>query len=409
MNLLQPTMTIGQIIEQHPETREVFVNNGFPMFADDAVLKQLGLVLRLKTALKSKNVNAEAFISLLEDKIAEQRSYRSIQSTVHANASQHLSMVALLPCPLKVPLQSELNAYFEQLLEQKGLPLNYFIDAFFNNHLKYDDYLNHIEEADEVPDIILTAGFNFFYRNFVTRFIDKGVFATVMDRPAHHRLAEAGIIDPEGHFTVIAVNMLVMVVDKDRLGNLPVPTSWSDLLKPEYEKKVVMRGHGDVFCDIVQLNCYKDFGDEGLVKLGRSVKCGLHPAEMVKDLLSSRKDVPPIHIMPYFFFKTIKECDNISVVWPQEGALAYPVSVLVKADKMQELKELIAYLTGPEIAGICSDAYFPAVHPDIAMKVPENTKFKWLGWDFIKSHDMEQLTEEVNETFLKAYNGGEKP
>ena len=408
MEQIQLTMTIGEIIKNYPETREVFINNGFAIFADDTVIQQLGVVLKLKTALKSKNINEESFMKLLQGKIAETGRYKNLQTTVLENDSNHLNMLSLLPCPLKVPMQGELKLFLDYLREEKNLPLNYCIESFFNDHLDYEDYLEHFEEPDEIPDIIMTAGYGFFYKKFMDRFVAKGIFADVINRPVNSRLAEAGIIDPDGHFTVIGANVLVMVVDKNRLGNIPMPKTWGDLLKPEYENKVVMRGHGDIFCDVVQLNYYKDYGAAGVEQLGRSVKYGLHPAQMVKELTSSRKDVPPIHIMPYFFYKTMKESDHIKILWPEDGVLTYPISVLIKADKMQELQELAEYLTGPEIARICAEAYFPATHGDVKVNLPEHVKLKWLGWDFIKNNDMKYLVETMNDTFMRVYRGGGK-
>jgi len=408
MEQIQLTMTIGEIIKNYPETREVFINNGFSIFADDTVIQQLGVVLKLKTALKSKNMNEESFMKLLQGKIAETGRYKNLQTTVLENDSNHLNMLSLLPCPLKVPMQGELKLFLDYLREEKNLPLNYCIESFFNDHLDYEDYLEHFEEPDEIPDIIMTAGYGFFYKKFMDRFVAKGIFADVINRPVNSRLAEAGIIDPDGHFTVIGANVLVMVVDKNRLGNIPMPKTWGDLLKPEYENKVVMRGHGDIFCDVVQLNYYKDYGAAGVEQLGRSVKYGLHPAQMVKELTSSRKDVPPIHIMPYFFYKTMKESDHISILWPEDGILTYPISVLIKADKMQELQELAEYLTGPEIARICAEAYFPATHGDVKVNLPEHVKLKWLGWDFIKNNDMKYLVETMNDTFMRVYREGGK-
>jgi len=408
MELIQLTQTIAEIIKKYPETREVFINNGFPIFADDTVIEQLGLVLKLKTALKSKGINPTSFMSLLEEKIAEKEGYNNLATTVFENGSEHLNMLSLLPCPLKVPMQSELKLFLDYLREEKNLPLNYCIESFFNEHLDYEDYLEHFEEADEIPDVIMTAGYGFFYKKFMEKFVMKGIFADVMDRPVNPRLAEAGMIDPDGHFTVIGANVLVMVVDENRLGSLPMPKSWGELLKPEYENKVVMRGHGDIFCDVVHLNYYKDYGLAGVEQLGRSVKYGLHPAQMVKELTSNRKDVPPIHIMPYFFYKTMKESDHIRIVWPEEGILAYPISVLIKADKMQELQELADYLTGPQIARICAEAYFPAAHAEVKVNLPEHVKLKWLGWDFIKNNDMKYLVDTMNKVFMGAYRAGGK-
>ncbi|SFM06346.1 ABC transporter substrate-binding protein [Pelosinus propionicus] len=408
MEQIQLTMTISEIIQNYPETREVFINNGFAIFADDTVIRQLGVVLKLKTALKSKNINEDSFMKLLQGKIAETGRYKNLQTTLLENNSNHLNMLSLLPCPLKVPMQGELKIFLDYLREEKNLPLNYCIESFFNDHLDYEDYLEHFEEPDEIPDIIMTAGYGFFYKKFMDCFVAKGIFADVINRPVNSRLAEAGIIDPDGHFTVIGANVLVMVVDKNRLGSTPIPKNWGDLLKPEYENKVVMRGHGDIFCDVVQLNYYKEYGVAGIEQLGRSVRYGLHPAQMVKELTSSRKDVPPIHIMPYFFYKTMKESDHINILWPEDGVLIYPISVLIKADKMQELQELAEYLTGPDIARICAEAYFPATHGDVQVNLPEHVKLKWLGWDFIKNNDMKYLVETMNDTFMRVYRKGGK-
>lgn len=405
MGLIQLNLTIGQILERYPETREVFIHNGFPGFADDGAIRQLGPVLKLQTALRSKQIHPEAFVALLEDRIAETKKYRDLAPSV-LQEGQPVNLLSLLPCPLKVPMQSELKAFLERLRREKGLELHYSIEAFFDSHVNYEDYLQHFESPEEIPDVIMTAGYSFFYYQFMDKFVKRGVFAGVLDRPVQHQLAAAGLIDPAGHFTVIAVNMLVIVADEERLGSLPVPKSWADLLKPEYKGKIVMRGHDGVFCDVVQLNYFKDYGEAGVERLGRNVHSGLHPAQMVKLLNSGREDAPPIYVMPYFFYKTMKERPGLRLIWPEEGALVYPVSVLVKADKIQKLQELVDYLTGPRIAGICAEAYFPALHPGAPLLIPEDVEFKWLGWDYIKHHDMEKLLIKVNELFMKAHGGG---
>jgi len=406
MNLGRFDLTIGQIIQQYPETRDVFIHNGFPIFADDVVLEQLGSILKLRTALKSKDMNGEVFVQLLEQKIEDTGRFQDIASEM-INSPGQLNMLALLPCPLKVPLQSELSRFIDYLHREKGLNLNYIIESHYNDQLNYGDYVKYFEDPDEIPDIIFTAGYSFYYKNFVERFVKTGVFASVPNQAVNSSLAEAAIVDQGGHFTVVAVNVLVMVVDTRRLGKLPLPRRWADILTPEYAGKVVMRGHDDYFCDVVQMNFYKEYGEAGIKALARTVKYGIHPAQMVKELSSGRSDIPPIHIMPYFFANTIANRDNITIIWPEDGALAYPVSVLVKADKMKELNELAGFLTGPEVARICADAFFPAVHPEVRQHLPAGAKFKWLGWEFIKNNDIENLINEVNEQFLQAYREGE--
>lgn len=397
--------TIRQILERYPETKPVFINNGFPIFADDGILQELGSLLKLKTALKSKDLNADVFITLLQDKIDETGRYRSLEAHHTGGSNGRLNLLTLLPCPLKIPLQSELAFILDELQRQQGREFNYSIDISANKHMNYADYLKYFEDPDELPDVILTTGYDIFHQNFIERFVKGGVFANLSKRTLNPRLAEAGITDPEGFFTVIAVNTLVMVVDKKRLGDLEMPKVWSDILKPSYQKQVVMRGHGDIFCDVLQLNFYKDFGDAGLTALAGAVKYGLHPAQMVKELSSNRSDIPPVHIMPRFFAETLRSRKNIEIIWPEDGAMAYPVSLLIKAEKLPEMQQLADYLTGQEFARICDEAFFPAAYSD-GSRLPVTAKFKWTGWEFIKNCNIEKLIEQLNDKFLAAHRAG---
>ncbi|WP_371381373.1 ABC transporter substrate-binding protein [Sporomusa aerivorans] len=394
-------LTICQIISNYPETRDVFVHNGFPQFADDAVLQQLGPILKLKTALKSKNISLAAFVRLLEEKIEDTGLYHRLAAMSGLENSKRLNMVALLPCPLKIPLQTELNRFVEGLRQSREVRLEYCAEAFSTNMVNYDEYIKYFEDPDEVPDILITAGYSFFNPLFMSRFVHTGIFARIGYGNVDYRLEQAGLIDRESHFAVIAANVLVMVVDVNRLGDLPVPGNWKDLLQPIYEKQVVIRGHNGEFCDIVQLNFYKEYGEAGLAALAQAVRYGLHPAQMVKELKSSRRDVPSIHVMPYFFANTLTDQPNIRIIWPNDGALAFPVSVLVKTEKMELYKEMAEFLTGPHIARVCGEAFFPSVHPAGMAGFPDNARFKWLGWDFIREHDMEQLVEQVNALFVE--------
>lgn len=405
MALRELDLTIGQIIAQYPETRMVFVNNGFPLFADDRVIEELGPILKLKTALRSKGINDRLFVRLLQDKIAETDRCRKLEAG-QDQLSGRLNLLTLLPCPLKVPLQSELKFILDQLQQERGIPLNYSIDISANKRINYADYLKYFEDPDELPDILLTTGYDIFHQNFMERFVKAGVFASLPRRAVNPRLAEAGIVDPDGFFTVIAVNTLVMTVDKKRLGKLALPRVWSDLLKPEYENQVVMRGHGNIFCDVLQLNFYKDYGDSGLSGLARAVKYGLHPAEMVKALSGNQEAIPPIHIMPRFFAETLRGRSNIEIIWPEDGAMAYPVSLLIKSGKLAELQQLADYLTGPAFAALCDEAFFPAVYSPGSKNLPAAAKFKWTGWNYIKSCNIEYLIDELNEKFITAQREG---
>ena len=176
-----------------------------------------------------------------------------------------LNLFALLPCPLKVPLEAAFNGFLATLQKEQRDNLTFCIEGNANTQIDYADYADHIESLSEMPDIIITPGFNsFFYPHFVERFIKTGQFTSVTAFAGDRHLEALGITDPEGHYTMLAMNLLVLVVDNTRLGDRSVPQCWADLLKPEYAKSIAIRGNRDgSFCETLLLSLYKDFSSTG--------------------------------------------------------------------------------------------------------------------------------------------------
>ncbi|HDL16805.1 MAG TPA: extracellular solute-binding protein, partial [Rhizobiales bacterium] len=65
---------------------------------------------------------------------------------------------------------------------------------------------------------------------------EKGVAAAY--KPKHWDEIPAGLKDPDGKWFTIHSGTLGLFVNKAALGGAPVPTSWKDLLKPEYKGMV---------------------------------------------------------------------------------------------------------------------------------------------------------------------------
>lgn len=399
-------LTIREVIIRHPETLPVFESNGLGMFADDEIRFTLGAAVRLRTALKAAGINADLFREKLDDAIATAM-LRTNSQPSFLPESRTLNLFALLPCPLKVPLEEAFNGFLTTLAAEDRANLTFCIEGNANRQLDYADYADHFESLDDMPDIIITPGFNsFFHPHFVELFIKTGQFASVTGYSGDRRLTAMGITDPDGHYSMLAMNLLVLVVDHTRLGNRPVPEKWADLLKPEYAKSIAIRGnHDGTFCETLLLALYKDFGSAGLVQLGRNVAWGWHPSQMVKSAGSGRENTPAISIMPLFFAKNIKNCEHVSIVWPTDGALVSPVTMLVKADKRDELRHLIDFLTGAEVAAICAGAAFPTVHPEVDNRLSDSATFKWIGWDYVKNNDLKALISATNAAFLQAFHG----
>jgi ABC-type Fe3+ transport system substrate-binding protein len=145
---------------------------------------------------------------------------------------------------------------------------------------------------------------------------------------------------------------------------------------------------------------YKDHGFQAIKTLARNIKAGKHPAQMVKLAASGKKEAAAVYIMPYFFAKTIRKREA-EIVWPQDGAIASPVFLLVKHDKIKKHRALLDFLMSEKTGTMLKGRFFPSVNPKVKNDFPEPVK--WLGWDFLLGHDIGKLKEDIRNTFNKVW------
>jgi ABC-type Fe3+ transport system substrate-binding protein len=216
-------------------------------------------------------------------------------------------------------------------------------------------------------------------------------------------MAEIGLADPRGHFSMFCANALVVVRVKDIRPELASPARWQDLLDDGYYKSIIMRGQEDFFCSGVLVPFFRLFGSAAIPQLATNVAGGLHPSQMVKMIDSRAEHCPPLFIMPWFFAQKIKARERIDILFPEEGAFISPVQLLVKTSKRQKLAQVIDFLMSRSLHQHCSDNFFPSPHPEVDSNLPEGKKLFWIGWDFIYRHDLEQVKREIGAAFTSAY------
>lgn len=317
-----------------------------------------------------------------------------------------LDLFAGFPCPLKVPLETELAGLLASRRE-RGAALTSTLDAC--DQLSLVDRADGIERLDELPDLIVTSGLNGFLSHpFRRRFLDPGLFHCWAEYPVHPRLAALGLPDPGSLFRMIAVNLYVLAVDKSRLGSLPMPRRWADLLEPCYGGTTAICAHGGSFNESAILSLHALFGDAGLRTLARTIGYGLHPSQFVKRLGLGKPDTPAIAMLPLFFARTAKDQENLAIVWPEEGALATPLFMLVKETSRDRLADVVDFFTGPRVAEICAGALFPAVHPAARQVIPEDAPLRWPGWPYLLAHDLARLRRATQSTFVAAWQAAHR-
>ncbi|WP_022665918.1 ABC transporter substrate-binding protein [Desulfospira joergensenii] len=392
---IHPDMKVADIIRQWPEAREVFQANGLGALVSKDGLRALAPFLSLGTALRSRFMNPEAFTGLLGSAM-EQKPVQESPGLESMAGQRDLTLLGLMPCGLKMPF-SRAFADFMARVELDG-PIQFAVEGNLNQELSYYSYVHTIEDPDELPDIIVSSDFNIFYgHRFNRQFVAPGHFTGYGCFQPGTRFVEAGIPDPKGEYSILCVNPLVMVVNLDQLGDRPLPRTWADCLDPIWKNSLTIRGGDQFFCHAVLLPIFQQFGPEGLRALAANLARGLHPSQMVARM--DKNSDGAVYVMPEFFAQRVRHQERIQIIWPEDGALASPVTLQVKPDRIPDLKPVLDYLTGPGLAATLAHARFPVPHAGIQADV-QTRPLRWLGWDYLRKNDLVELNQEIDEIFM---------
>ena len=317
-------MKIADIVQHYPETVQVFQAQGFSALVTEEGLRLLAPFLTLGTALRSRNIDEGSFVKLLEGALVA-NGVSEAPGLESYDQQGDLTLLALMPCGLKVPFGRTLSEYLERLKEEQGFDITYAVEGNVNQELSYYRYIQTLRASNELPDIIVSADFNAFYGHaFYDRFVANGELTGYGNYDPGEAYASAGVLDPKEEYSVLGINPLVIVANLDEVGSRPLPTSWADILDPIWQSEITLRGNDQFFCHAVLLPTWLDHGAEGLRKLAANVMRGQHPSQMVKKLDSGAPGA--LYVMPEFFAHRVKHKERIKIIWPEDGALASPVT-----------------------------------------------------------------------------------
>ncbi|MGD9504318.1 MAG: ABC transporter substrate-binding protein [Syntrophobacteraceae bacterium] len=391
-------MRITDLLEMHPETEEVFEAHGLGGLVTEEARRVLGPFLTVETALRSRKIAPENFLGLLRGRAHEEKTLDA-PGLEAARTRGAIRLLALMPCGLKVPFSRALTSFLDDLAGGGDAAISHAVEGNLNQELSYYTYAGCVENLGELPDLIVCSDFNaFYFRRFYERFIKTGCFVDPTDYEPNALFKDTGIPDPEGGCAIIGVNPLIIVADLEKVGDRPLPRRWTDLFDPMWRKSITLRGNDRFFCHAVLLPLYKENGAEGIAALAHNVLNGWHPSQMVKAIGTASSAA--LYVMPDFFAHKIPDRKAVRFIWPEDGALASPVTLLVKKDKAEALKPVTDYLLGAEMAKVFAGALFPTPRPDVPNQMPPGAGLKWIGWDYIRGNDLEKVNAEIDATFL---------
>lgn len=314
-----------------------------------------------------------------------------------------LNILAYVPHTLRYIFRQGLNNVLKSYKIEIGKALRGLSTMMCPNDIGDEfDGIWKTPHIDDFPDAIVSAGFaDLFRKEFIERFVSKGYFNNAWEGPVDKRFEEAGLVDSDGWCTLFSIRPYLMLVDKKRLGSLPVPRRWGDLLNPLFRGKLILPGSENEVSRVTLFYFYKEYGKEGIEMLARNAKAIWLSSEMAR-LAGSSKSEAAVYVMSWFFTESCPKRETVTAVWPEDGALANPISMLAKREKIEELVPVLRYTLGPEDGREYVRSCYPVINPQVDNMLPEGASFKWIGWDYIKSHDLEELRERTLVFFTSA-------
>jgi ABC-type Fe3+ transport system substrate-binding protein len=316
----------------------------------------------------------------------------------------HLDFLGHAPCLFKRTFKE----HFEQMLteyrkNESGARLSCYVPETWSSvpGYIYED-LWKATNIDDLPDALVSVGFGDFLRKgFIERLVNPRHFGKV-SRSIAQSFQEAGLADPQGCYAIYAVQPFVMLIDHGKLGSLPPPTRWQDLLETRYRGKIIISGQDDKVARVPILYFLKEYGEEGLRQLAANIG-GIWPSAQIGRLAGrSGPAGAPIFLLSWFFARSCPRTDTTSIIWPEDGALTSPLFHLVKASRMEALAPITRFVLSADLGRECAQAGLPSLHPEVDNLLPAGASFKWLGWDFIRSHDVFDLAESALAQFVAA-------
>lgn len=350
----------------------------------------------LETILKQKGISVDAFIEMLNDYIFSD----SVDVTLTKNKTEkeNINIVGILPCPVRIPL-------LEQVNKLKNIDkINYTLKAASEGVEWLIEQIRGTKK-ETLADIYISAGFGLFFEDaLMKKYRDDNVFEDYyshIEYNADFNNEKIQLQDPKGDYSMLGVVPAVFVVNTKLLGDLAMPKTWADILNPIYEGRISLPVSDFDLFNAILIHLYKEFGEEAIVKLKKSLLISLHPAQMIKS--EKRGKIKPIiSIMPYFFTKMALPGSVLKAVWPEDGAIISPIFLLSKKEKKKELKIITDMFMSKEVGEILAHkGLFPSIHKDVDNKL-KNNKFKWIGWDYINSNDIGKILKRC----VKIFNEG---
>jgi len=378
--MINKEQSLFEIIKNFPETLEVFELFWFKQIVDEKKLNTIWKNITLEQATAMKSINLVDFIDRLEEKIEELR--------IEKEEKNKLTLVWLLPCPVKHPLLDALNTFMIDYKKKTGLDIVYDLKPATEWAAWIEKNIKSSKCLDDIPDIFISAWFEtFFDKNTIGQFRKQWDLMKIEKyKTINSSFNWIKISDPKSNYQLLWVVPAIFMIDKNVIWDIEPPKTREDLLDKRFENKISIPVWDFEIFNVLLLNIFKLFWNDWIKKLSRNVVIALHPVEWVKQ---KSKIKPAVTIMPYFFTKMVWPNSSMQPYWPDDGAIISPIYLLWKQSKKDIIKPVTDFFMQDSTSEIMMQkGAFPTLNPKLDNKLEKWRKFLWLWWDYIEENNL---------------------
>lgn len=331
---------------------------------------------------------------------------RDIEELLRGNTERrNLDFFANVPCPMKPAFKEAYEKMASEYYKESGEQFFSYVMTHCPAKSERLDKMIDVcasEGADELPEIFFSYALeDVANKRFKEKFIKKGVFETVIDNSSRQFINSETFYDRYNAVNVVALFSEVIMVDKARIGNLPIPQSIEDLLDPVYRNSISLPdAHGSID-GTLPLYIYKKYGKDGLDALEKNVFTSIPTLDAIKNAGNLSCEGAPIHIVSWMFANSNLKDRKAELIWPKDGALSEPIILFVKKGIDKKLMKIVEFIFSDAVSSMFASNYLPVTSPTVVNRLPENADFNWLGWEYIYENDMESLFDMITEKFQK--------
>ncbi len=302
--------------------------------------------------------------------------------------------------------QNEFVSELKRKAEAEGIKLNINI---FPKHAKkeFQNYLAICKSPDDLPEILIGKGFSsLMTQQFVENFIISGYYHNPhFQYKTGNVFKDSNIMDTENHYHPFAVEEMVMVRDLTSALPTEVPSTWGDLLTPQFAGTIMQMGKNqrDHFGFNMMLHWYSKFGEEAITKYAENVKNKQHFSYIIKNMATNNTQTSPINIVHQFasLFIRSEAREKVEIIQTKDGNPITCHFFLAKKDTGAASIQIAQHLYSEEIKTIlqkCGTTHITSNHLFSGNKI-----FQWIGWDKLKTLPLPYLKEHLSEIAYQSY------